>query len=361
MSQYWFGKIEVRNRLYIVRKHRLSIIKCYLGLMIRFFLTIGSAIKTRNMDDLRRAIGNCMGVVQSTALQHIRTDTACISCGYPSPVFYFTKQNVHGDFPVLRCPSCSSAFVWPRPKCNEIAEHYESEAYSKLTCEQAVQHDLRYHPNSLTDSRRIIDRCSKLANGNRFLDVGAGHGRYSKTAMEMGFRVSACEPNPNAREVFLRMNGFKPDKCMFEEEYAMANAEKFDVVLLNQVLEHITNPKQVVRNIHTVLHNNGIAAIGVPHFGSALSRIQGEKDMYISPPEHLNFFSKQGLISLFTRNNFKLEYLETVSKVNRGRIEDTIRMPLISNTVWRTLYGILAIFELFGMGMVINAYFKKTS
>ena len=146
---------------------------------------------------------------------------------------------------------------------------------------------------------------------------------------------------------------------MFEEEYAKANEKKFDVVLLSQVLEHVTDPEQVVRNIHTVLDKNGIAAIGVPHFGSALSRIQGKKDMYISPPEHLNFFSKQGLISLFTRNNFKLEYLETVSKVNRGRIEDTIRMPLIPNVVWGALYGTLAIFELFGMGMVLNAYFRK--
>ena len=54
VSQYW---------LYIVRKHQLSIPKSYSGIMIRFFMTIGLAIKTRNMDDLRRALGNCMGVI----------------------------------------------------------------------------------------------------------------------------------------------------------------------------------------------------------------------------------------------------------------------------------------------------------
>lgn len=64
ISQYRFGKIEVRNRLYIVRKHRLSLLRCYLGIMIRLFMTIGSAIKTKNMDDCRRALGNCHGIVQ---------------------------------------------------------------------------------------------------------------------------------------------------------------------------------------------------------------------------------------------------------------------------------------------------------
>lgn len=63
VSQYRFGKIEVRNRLYIVRKHRLSLSRCYLGVMIRLLMTLGSAVKTRNMDDLRRALGNCQGIV----------------------------------------------------------------------------------------------------------------------------------------------------------------------------------------------------------------------------------------------------------------------------------------------------------
>ena len=67
VSQYRFGKIEVRNRLYIVRKHRLSFPRCYLGVMIRLFMTLGSAVKTRNMDDLRRALGNCMGFPQPLA------------------------------------------------------------------------------------------------------------------------------------------------------------------------------------------------------------------------------------------------------------------------------------------------------
>jgi GT2 family glycosyltransferase len=64
VSQYRFGIIEVRNRLYIVRKHQLSLPKCYFGIMIRLFMTIGSAVKTRNMDGLRRALGNCQSIVQ---------------------------------------------------------------------------------------------------------------------------------------------------------------------------------------------------------------------------------------------------------------------------------------------------------
>ena len=285
----------------------------------------------------------------------------CIFCGYHSPSFYFTKRNQHGEYPIMRCPSCKSAFVWPRPNKDKITTYYKNSSYKAFTPDQAIQLDRRYYPDSKRDSNRITRRCSDLSRGNNFLDVGAGFGMFSKTAHEKGFHVSACEPNENSRKVFSQINGFEPDPSNFDHEYVMNHELKFDVVLLSQVLEHVPNPEETVHNISTVLRKDGIAAIAVPHFGSALSRVQGKNDMFISPPEHLNFFSKRGLINLFVRNNFRLEFYETVSKVNRGRIEDAVGIHSLSHAVWITFYGILKLSEIFSMGMVMNAYFRKIS
>ncbi len=287
------------------------------------------------------------------------SDTACICCGNSSLVFSFVKNNDYGEFSITRCTSCSSAFVYPRPDSDKMEAYYRDNSYNDITFEQALEQDLQYHPDSAKDSIRIINRCRKLSNGNRFLDIGAGFGSFTMAAIKDGFTVTACEPNPNARKIFSQLNGFEPDHNIFDKEYALRHEGKISTVLLSQVLEHVTNPEEIVNNILIVLENNGIASIAVPHFGSALSRIQGKNDMYISPPEHLNFFSKKGLVSLFIRNNFKLEFLETVSKVNSGRIENMIGISLISNTVFRGLYGFLKSFDMLGMGMIINAYFRK--
>jgi 2-polyprenyl-3-methyl-5-hydroxy-6-metoxy-1,4-benzoquinol methylase len=284
---------------------------------------------------------------------------ACICCGCRPVEEWFIKKCNKGDFHVCRCPFCGSAFVWPRPDISVIAGQYTHESYSNLTYEEAIQSDRRYYPDSSHDSRRILTVCDKLSAGRRLFDLGAGYGMYSKTALDMGFEVSACEPNPNARAVFLRLNGFEPDSVMFDSEYAAGNKEAFDVVLLSQVLEHIVDPEELVRNVRIVLGEKGIAAVAVPHFGSALSRIQGRRDMFISPPEHLNYFSKKGLAALFARNNLALEFIETVSKVPRGRIAEAVRLPVISGAAWRGVYAGLKLFEVFGMGMVINGYFRK--
>ncbi len=64
-SMVRFGKVEVANRLYFVRKHGLSLWRCYLGLMIRLLMTLAGAFSRRSRQNLGRVWGNCVGLMQS--------------------------------------------------------------------------------------------------------------------------------------------------------------------------------------------------------------------------------------------------------------------------------------------------------
>ena len=61
VSQRQFGRLEVRNRLYFVRKHGLSLPRCYLAIGIRFAMTLLAALPSRDRGMLARAIGNVEG------------------------------------------------------------------------------------------------------------------------------------------------------------------------------------------------------------------------------------------------------------------------------------------------------------
>jgi len=63
-SSYHFGKVEVRNRLYFVRKHGLSVGRCYLGLLIRVLITAGSALLRLSRCGLARAGGNLAAIAR---------------------------------------------------------------------------------------------------------------------------------------------------------------------------------------------------------------------------------------------------------------------------------------------------------
>jgi glycosyltransferase involved in cell wall biosynthesis len=58
VSARQFGRCEVRNRLYFVRKQGLSITRCYLGLAIRLAMSVGSGLAHWNAGRLSRALGN---------------------------------------------------------------------------------------------------------------------------------------------------------------------------------------------------------------------------------------------------------------------------------------------------------------
>jgi SAM-dependent methyltransferase len=190
--------------------------------------------------------------------------------------------------------------------------------------------------------------------------VGAGNGTFSHVATKRGFRVSAIEPNDNACAVFCEVNDFRPQDRLFNDAFAEECGNSYDVALLSQVLEHMPHPLDTVKNLYTVLRSGGIAAIAVPHFGSFLSQLQGTNDMFVSPPEHLNFFSRRGLTELFLKNGFSLHLIETVSKVPRRRIERLARLRPLGALGWRATYAAMRLSDWCNAGMVLNAYFQKT-
>lgn len=281
--------------------------------------------------------------------------TDCIFCGAKAVSDFFVKTVDGREYPIVRCSGCMGAFVWPRPSRAEMDEYYCGVSYSHIASGASVE----YFPTEQDDACRIIAACKSLSKGRRFFDLGAGYGPFSYQALADGFDVSACEPNLNSREEFFKLNNFYPDSNVVDGVYANVKRGQFDVVLLSQVLEHICDPDNMIQHIHTMLCDGGLAAVAVPHFGSLVSKIQGERDMFISPPEHLNFFSVNGLIAAFSRRNFVLERIETVSKIPRSKIERKVAVPVLNQFAWALPYGILKLSELAGRGMVINAYFRK--
>jgi|WetSurMetagenome_2_1015567.scaffolds.fasta_scaffold80073_2 GT2 family glycosyltransferase len=65
-SSLEFGKREVLNRIYFVKKHQeLSLSKCYLALIVKIFLSLIAAIKEGEFGYIKRVAGNIAGFGQA--------------------------------------------------------------------------------------------------------------------------------------------------------------------------------------------------------------------------------------------------------------------------------------------------------
>jgi SAM-dependent methyltransferase len=295
----------------------------------------------------------------------------CLACNSPKFSRWFTKTSATDDlrYPISKCAECRSAFVVPRPTFEYLEAYYtgsgqshaksieldtDTEAYEKIL------RDEENFPNSGVDATRIASHCRVLASGNKFLDIGAGYGFFSRAALRCGFQVTAIEPTKECRDVFRLMCGAEPLPGMLTSNFVRANRESFDVVLMSQVLEHITDLETTLGYLRDLLAPGGIITIAVPHFGSWLSRLQGKGDMFIGPPEHVNLFSKTGLRALFERHGFACCDIHTISRINIGRVRKRIGIPFLGGTVARCALGMVKLSDHFQGGMFINAYFSKS-
>ena len=231
--------------------------------------------------------------------------------------------------------------------------------YAQRTLADAVALDTSYYPDSAMDAARIVGRCLELSAGKDLTDVGAGFGFFSKEARARGYRVTSIEPNPNAASGLRESTGTEPLQAPLSVELGRNRKGTADVVLLSQVLEHLPEVDEAVLAVRDLLRPGGLAAVAVPHFGSALSKLQGKNDMYLTPPEHVNFLTIRGITELFERFGFSTLLIETVSKVPKGYSRHRLPLRFASGAGWRILYGCLRACDLFRAGMIINAYFRK--
>lgn len=93
----------------------------------------------------------------------------------------------------------------------------------------------------------------------------------------------------------------------------------FDVILCNQVLEHVVSPVETLEDIKSVCHEKSLLCSTVPNVGKIkMSRVRaswpfdGITSHPIAPFQHLHGFSQNSFIKLHEQAGFTLAYQELV-------------------------------------------------
>jgi len=96
------------------------------------------------------------------------------------------------------------------------------------------------------------------------LEVGCGSGLFTELALRKGFSVFSIEPDPAAFKVALFRNLDNAKRIQNVDIFQFSIREKFDVVILHDVLEHIENDAKAIERISTFLNKDGILIVSVP-------------------------------------------------------------------------------------------------
>lgn len=204
----------------------------------------------------------------------------------------------------------------PTPSPEEITDFYAKEFYSgdyknfnNSALEVQLQ-DREFHEGSWSDMAYHIETLSgkKLCELS-VLDVGCGWAQALLFLAQKGMDCYGFDPAPEAVD-YARSKGLNVVRAGMDGMKVFGD-KKFDVVILKNVLEHLSDPVQVMREIaQEVLIPGGILVVDVPNEFN-LFQVSGQKihdldEWWVAPPAHLNYFSNETLSCLLTGTGYEV-------------------------------------------------------
>ena len=200
------------------------------------------------------------------------------------------------DFSLRRNTTYGYLETHPQPRMDELSGYYESEEYISHTDSKKGVMSFLYQTiknYSLKRKLRLINRWND--GPGSILDVGAGTGEFLKVAQEGNWKVSGVEVNKKAI-VLAQKKGVALSQNLDD-----VLDQRFDVITLWHVLEHLPNLESQIEKLHSLLNDTGVLIIAVPNFKSYDAKYYKEFWAAFDVPRHLWHFSEQSMKKLLSR------------------------------------------------------------
>ena len=143
------------------------------------------------------------------------------------------------------------------------------------------------------------------------LDIGCGNGEFCNFLSKIGFNVTGIDNSDTginiAKENFPEIQFV--NKCIYDLSPENLN-KKFDIITAVEVIEHLAEPKKLLRKAKEYLHPDGYLIISTPFHGYlkniflSLFNIWDKHFTVDWDSGHLRFFSEKTLKSLLKKEGF---------------------------------------------------------
>ena len=204
--------------------------------------------------------------------------------------------NVYG-WPVHECAACGVGFVWPQPHEELLQSFYDAHYWADY---MGDERPLYYRPELCSHifkrQAQCFDRIMKGRREARVLDIGSGDGTMLRLLADIGYKnVLGIDINETNARRARELLGVQVEAAAF----LAFDEGGWDAITLWAVIEHLSDPVSYLRHARKLLKPGGMFILMTGDNASAQARVQGVLDMWVYPPEHLFYFTRRSLRSLY--------------------------------------------------------------
>ena len=197
-------------------------------------------------------------------------------------------------FRLVQCASCKHKYSTEVLSSECLSQTYYAESVENL--------EARIHSEKRARFSEYLEMLSKLGcRGGRVLDVGCNAGELLELFAQSGWQVAGVEIS--AGPAAFARSRLKTNIWQGAVEEVLPDTERFDLVTLTHVLEHLLNPISVLQRLRHALAD-GVLLLEVPNAHDRLLKAWGGAYRPLCPGDHVSFFSESSLTALLDAVGF---------------------------------------------------------
>ena len=192
--------------------------------------------------------------------------------------------------------------------------------------------------------KKLIKTIETFQRKPDLLEIGSGDGYFIEECIKKKIEITGSEASEKSLN-YLKLK-FKVNllKLSMPLKNNILLEKKYNVIIFNDVFEHLKNIHVVVKQLKTMITDDGIILINLPSSQGIIFKLSeflykfGLNKFYdrlwqkgMSSP-HLSYFNKKNLIELFKGHNFHIVFtghLDSVSFKNKERIKSSHKNKLL--------------------------------
>lgn len=244
----------------------------------------------------------------------------CIVCGnqelteFRGEIEAVLKDRMFNDFDAkskfLYCPQCHISFSEARPEDHEASRYYQN--YMR---EEFLEHRKKYEGDSISQYQEwleteapkgsalkkkivgeILEKNINLEKIENVLDYGGSD----------GFMIP--DNLASTKRYVYEIDNIEPIAGVTKVGKNELNSKKWDLILCTEVLEHVSYPMKIIKELLELLHEGGYLYLDVPYEGKGSSSYVEDKQEPFWIHEHINKFRPITFDKIF--NSYQYVILE---------------------------------------------------
>ena len=224
-------------------------------------------------------------------------------------------------FSLKLCENCNHRYLSEFPETEYLNNLYKTNSnlvFDHDPSEESRKENFKKYgfDNVLPINEHWIFSYINLNNAEEYLEIGPGLCGMYKTFYQKGWECNGIDLQP-----FIIAPGIV-------KSLDHINNESKSVAVAFDVLEHTTDPVELLNIINNKMKNDGLLFLTFPNADSFKSRILKSSWGMVVPLAHINFFSKKSLKLALEKSNFEVKHLSNFSLVDPKRlIKNFIKLP----------------------------------